>query len=272
MTGGVISQSSTGHVQKWSVSLLLFISGLALMGQGLYLFTVKVSHMGTFLPSLLGVALMVWSRWRTRIRGWLRRSRRRMWLWRAGMVCCALALAGFMVFSAYIATPKDPPPDGFLPRWIVVLGSSTPNEKPSPALQQRLDLVLRLAERYPEATVITSGGVDFKEVTPEARVMARYLQSNGLVAQRILEEDRSTSTYENLKFSKRVSMDAGGSASSPMLIVTSDFHTMRAGWIARKAGLLDAYAAGAPTPLYMRYNAWLREYLACMSGFLFGEF
>jgi uncharacterized SAM-binding protein YcdF (DUF218 family) len=54
-------------------------------------------------------------------------------------------------------------------------------------------------------------------------------------------------------------------------VVTSDFHTLRAQRIARKMGYTRAVPVAAPTPLYIRYNAWLREYFAMASSWVLRE-
>jgi len=119
---------------------------------------------------------------------------------------------------------------------------------------------------------VVSGGTDFRQEIPEARVMADYLIGLGLDAKRITLEDRSTSTHENLLFSARLLEASGIKRDVPMLLVTSDFHTARASWIAKRADWTNVQTAGALTPLYMRYNAWTREYFACLSGWLLGEY
>jgi uncharacterized SAM-binding protein YcdF (DUF218 family) len=58
---------------------------------------------------------------------------------------------------------------------------------------------------------------------------------------------------------------------SPVAVVTSDFHTVRAQRIARKIGYTQSVVVAAPTPLYLRYNAWLREYFATASSWILGE-
>ncbi len=57
-----------------------------------------------------------------------------------------------------------------------------------------------------------------------------------------------------------------------MILVTSDFHVMRAERIAGKAGFRSVSSVAAPTPRYLRYNAWLREYFAYISGWLLREY
>jgi uncharacterized SAM-binding protein YcdF (DUF218 family) len=119
---------------------------------------------------------------------------------------------------------------------------------------------------------VVSGGIDFGQTRSEAEIMGDYLREAGLDPRRIVQEERSTSTDENLRFSRPLLASHGVAADAPVRLVTSDFHTVRARWIARRAGYARVQAVGAPTPLYVRYNAWLRDYFAFVSGFLFREF
>lgn len=57
-----------------------------------------------------------------------------------------------------------------------------------------------------------------------------------------------------------------------IVIVTSDFHTLRAAAIARKIGFKNVSTAGAYTPLGMRYNSWFREYFSFVSGWILQEY
>ena len=60
--------------------------------------------------------------------------------------------------------------------------------------------------------------------------------------------------------------------SAPIAIVTSDFHTLRAAAIAKKLGYQNVIMSSAETPLNTRYNAWLREYFAFISGWILQEY
>lgn len=257
------------NFKPWALTAL----GGLLLAQSAYLVTVKVTHLGVILPASLGVALVFlgtaqkpWQRWLAR-----QPLRQLAWKWlRAGFWLWLASLAGFFGLLALRQQGQNLP--GLRPEVIVVLGSSTPNAQPSPTLAQRLDLAYTLAQQHPKAQVIVSGGVDFRQTIAEASVMAAYLERKGLDKSRLLLEDRSTSTYENLVFSLRLLQASGRTPEAAMVLVTSDFHTLRAGWIAKKAGWTNVITAGAPTPLYMRYNAWLREYFALLSGLLLREF
>lgn len=104
---------------------------------------------------------------------------------------------------------------------------------------------------------------------PEALVMSRYLKQHfHITKDRMILEDKSTSTELNLKNSKPLLEQAHISVNQPIAIVTSDFHTPRAAAIAKKQGYTQVYMVAAETPLITRYNAWLREYFAYASGWL----
>ncbi len=254
------------------VPWLMLSAGALLLVHSAYLVSAKVTHLGTLLPAALGVALvglaMAGDRWQQ----FLHAVPWRVLAWRAGLVVGALWLVSLAAFFVALHTAGRQTQLRVPPQAIVVLGPSTPRGVPSPTLARRLDLALLLAQRHPAAVVITSGGVDFRETVAEGAVMAAYLRDRGLAPDRILVEDRSTSTQENLAFSRQLLQAAGRGGDVPMLLVTSDFHTLRAAAIARKTGWSQVATAGAETPLYMRYNAWLREYFACLSSWVLREF
>lgn len=253
-------------------SLWLFVVGALLLIDSIYLVTVKVTHLGVIVPAAIGLALVALALCGQRWQAWLAGRRWRAIAWRVVLVGFFVWLASLMVFFVALQKLQPAASSMFDPRVIIVLGSSTPNGQASPTLAERLKLAATLAQQHSRATVVVSGGTDFRQEIPEARVMADYLIALGLDSKRITLEDRSTSTHENLQFSARLLEGVGVKRDVPMLLVTSDFHTARASWIAKRAGWTNVQTAGALTPLYMRYNAWTREYFACLSGWLLGEF
>ena len=248
------------------VGALLFTDAVVLMaGYGQF-------NVGVLLPFVLGAGLLATSLGRARLRLWLAGAERRRRLWRLGgwtLGCWVLSVAAFWLVLARGGHAQAAGP---APAAIVVLGSRAPHAQPSATLSARLDTALMQAERFPQALVLVSGGVDLGEQRSEAQAMGDYLRAKGLPAQRIVQEEGSTSTAQNLAQSKPLLAARGIAVDAPMLIVSSDFHTLRAGWIARKAGYANARTVGAPTPLSVRYNAWLREYFAVIAGFMLREF
>ena len=260
------------HLPTSPLRWLMLLAGIFLLAHCLYLVTVKVTHMGVVVPALIGLVLVALSLYQAQWDAWLLAHPMAQQFWRWGLAGFAVWFATLLAYFAMLQFHNPRDSGAVQPNAIVVLGSSTPNAQPSPALAERLKLGYQLALQYPLAPVVVSGGVDFRQTVSEAQVMSTYLQTLGLPSSRILLEDKSTSTAENLVFSARVLQANGLSHHMPAIVVTNDFHAARAGWIAAKAGWTQVRMAGATTPLYMRYNAWTREYFACVSGWLLGEF
>ncbi|ARU06739.1 hypothetical protein CCO03_08220 [Comamonas serinivorans] len=247
-------------------------SVLALDGLALLLFK-GMASLGVTLPLGIGVALLVFVVWRPAVQTWMRASRWRRVVWQLALAAAVLWLLSLAVFFVRLAQlPHGAQAVAQLaPHAIIVLGSSTPQGQPSPALQARLDLAHELAQRFPQAVVAVSGGVDFGETVSEGQVMGDYLRAQGLPAARIVQEEASTSTDLNLKLSQPLLAARGVAVTDAVVVVTSDFHTARAQAIAQRQGWQQVQTVGAPTPLYLRYNAWLREYFAQASSRLLGE-
>jgi len=120
----------------------------------------------------------------------------------------------------------------------IVLGAALWNDRPSPALRERLDQAYRLYETKQVTRIIVSGGLGANGSTiTEAEGMRRYLTERGVPPEAVYEEGESTSTYENLRFSKRI-MDREGW--SVPVIVTHEYHGARAMDIARFVGFREA--------------------------------
>ena len=156
---------------------------------------------------------------------------------------------------------------------ILILGSGTEDGKPTPTLAKRLDRAVPIIKAQPQALIITTGGIGFGRQQSEAEVMANYLQdTHGIALDNILQEGKSTSTDQNLIYTKSILSAQGVAITEPIAIVTSDFHTIRAKAIAHHQGYAQPIAIASLTPLSIRYNSWFREYFAFISGWLLGEY
>jgi len=154
--------------------------------------------------------------------------------------------------------------------FVVVLGSGLKGgTRVTPLLASRLQrgrqvygaIVARtLAARETAGPLlIVSGGKGSDEHLTEAEAMARYLTDRGFPPGRLIREDRSRTTEENLAFSKAI-MDQARPGSR-CVIVTSSFHAFRAAIIARRLGV-NGHVTGAPTAAYYWPTAILREFAA----------
>jgi uncharacterized SAM-binding protein YcdF (DUF218 family) len=247
------------------------VLGLVLLSDGWVLIATGYFNLGVVLPLVMGLGLCGLALWWVPMKRWLGAAPRRAALWRWFWYGVLLWLATVAVFWAVLASRASTDLPATAPAAIVVLGSGSPGATASPTLVARLDLALRDAARYPDALVVVSGGISFRAQS-EGEVMAAYLQERGLSAHRIVKEELSTSTQENLAFSRPLLAAAGVAADAPIHLVTSDFHTLRAGLIAQRAGYPAVTTLGAETPLYLRYNIWLREYFAFVSSWALREY
>ncbi|MGG0239721.1 YdcF family protein [Bacillus rhizoplanae] len=145
--------------------------------------------------------------------------------------------------------------------YVLVLGAKLFGDKPSLSLQYRLDAALGYLQMHPKVKVVVSGGQGDDEDIPEALSMCRYLMANGIENERILLEDRSTSTYENIKFSIDL-YDV-----KHAVVVSNTYHLYRTKIIANRLGMrMESLAA--PTPKRSKKKAYIREYAAIMKTIL----
>lgn len=148
---------------------------------------------------------------------------------------------------------------------VVVLGAGLKNGgEIGPLLASRLErgvsVFQALAARGgADPVLIVSGGKGADERVSEAQAMAGYLIGRGFPAGRLILEDRSRTTEENLLFSKAI-MDRR-SPGARWVIVTSSFHALRAAIIARRLGI-DGQVTGAPVPGYSWPGGAAREFAA----------
>jgi len=116
--------------------------------------------------------------------------------------------------------------------YAIILGAAVwPNETPSPTLRRRTGEAARLWHAGRVAGIVGSGGLG-KHPPSEAQMMRRLLVADGVPEEAVLCEDRSTTTEENIRFSKALLPE-----DAPVIIVTDIYHAPRAWLTARRAGL-----------------------------------
>ncbi|GIP24683.1 YdcF family protein [Paenibacillus sp. J22TS3] len=194
--------------------------------------------------------------------------KRHVILRRAVTASAVLVAVSFLVVEVFVFSgfgTDDEPAGGA--DYVIILGSGLKGTELSLTLKQRLDASLPYLNQHKAVPVIVSGGRGPGEDITEAEAMKRYLVDRGISEERILLEDRSTSTKENLLFSKTIIQGRGGK-SLKILIVTSDFHMFRAKYIARKLGYNEVYSLAGESPTYLKPMNLIREYLAVIKALL----
>ncbi len=148
--------------------------------------------------------------------------------------------------------------------FAVVLGAGLKGDELSRTLKGRLATSYDYL-RTNQVPVIVSGGKGEGEKITEAEAMGDYLIKQGLSKSRIYYERSSTSTEENLRFSKSV-MKMLGTDEPHILIITSDYHMYWAKYIAKKLNI-KGYGLVSKSPLFIELNYLIREYFAVIKTY-----
>lgn len=168
----------------------------------------------------------------------------------------ALVLS-FVIYSVFITIM--PHRKNF--NYIIIHGCGLKGDgTPTKLLSDRVDKAIEIYEKCREKPyVIPSGGQGVDEVISEAQSMKNYLMQHGIPEERILPEDKSTTTRENLINSKKIIDDHGGKKKTAL--VSSNYHIYRCLRIAKETGL-HCTGIGAHTAFYYWPSALIREFMA----------
>jgi len=139
---------------------------------------------------------------------------------------------------------------------VIVLGCKVDRNGPSRMLRERLDAAYDYLQENTNAIVIVTGGQGSDEPEPEGTAMQKYLEKKGIDAGRIYVEDKSESTRENLINAESIMQE--NRLSAPVLIVTNEFHVLRARMIANSLSI-EASTLPAPTDLFFFGAYYIRE-------------
>ncbi|MCX7773343.1 MAG: YdcF family protein [Clostridia bacterium] len=152
--------------------------------------------------------------------------------------------------------------------YVIVLGCGIwPDGSPTLALMWRLDKAVEYYRHNPQVKLIVSGGKGPDEPFPEADAMEAYLIRKGIPEDRILKEDKSTSTKENFEYTKKL-LGSPLDQQLRVVFITNDFHVLRSRILAERFGF-KAYALFASTPPVILFNSYLREFFAFVKTMIF---
>ena len=149
--------------------------------------------------------------------------------------------------------------------YVIILGSKIKdNGELTPLLKGRADRALLFGKNQKMSTnkdviYVPSGGQGSNEIIPEAEAIKNYLIEEGIDQNKILVENKSTSTIENIRFSKKLIEKEKKNAK--VAFSTTNYHVFRSGVIANNEGL-DCEGMGSTTKWYFYTNALIREFIA----------
>ena len=180
----------------------------------------------------------------------------------AYLECILLATVILAVKAARHVPPFDR-------EYVLILGSQINRDGTlTKLLQGRADRALEFAEMQrqaggPDPVFVPSGGQGPDEVISEAEAMRRYLMERGVPEDRILPEDRSANTYENLRNSAALIRERDPEGEPKIAFSTTNYHVFRAGMLGWSQGI-RAEGLGSRTKRYFWINAFVREFIATL--------
>ena len=151
--------------------------------------------------------------------------------------------------------------------YIIVLGAQMKPAGPSAVLKFRLDAAYDYLTANEGTICIVSGGQGSNEPCSEAEGMYKYLTEKGIAPERVIMEDRSTDTSENIAYS----MALIGRKDVSVGIVTNNFHVFRGVHLAKAAGFQDVSGIAARSNIYFQLNNMVREFFGIMKDLVCGN-
>lgn len=177
---------------------------------------------------------------------------------RAICAVTALGLLYFIIVEVPIVKASGGNPDADFD-YIIVLGAAVHGDTPSLSLIERMSAARDYMAEHPDTVAIVSGGQGSDENLSEAQAMYNWLTAEGIQPERILLEDKATSTLENLEFSFEIIRSRGDDPARNTAIVTSEYHIYRAQLISRSLGVQVGAVAAHTTYVNIMLNYFIRE-------------
>ncbi len=176
------------------------------------------------------------------------------WIW---WPLCAVAGIFFGHEAAFVKAGMKKAKNGA--DYVIILGAQVKGDRPSKSLLRRIQKAAEYLKENPKTKVIASGGQGPREDITEALCIQNTLVDLGISKDRILLEEASTNTWQNIRFSAElVGKD------HRFVLVTNGFHLFRAMKTAKMQGLKCVDGLGAPEEPVLLVNYYVREFFAWM--------
>lgn len=151
--------------------------------------------------------------------------------------------------------------------YLLILGCRVRGKEAEETLRMRAVRAAEYLKEHRETVAVACGGiVHDDQYISEAQAIEEILIAEGIEKERIIREDKSTTTVENFKNAKKLI----GNEDSSLALLSSDFHLMRARLIAKRAGL-DCQTVSAPSPEKEKAKNYMREFFALIIFIIGGK-
>ncbi len=243
------------------IKIILLIIGAAVTVNGIGISLVSNFNAGVLLTFLLGAALLTI--------GILPRSVLEktpifiFWILGIGIAVVVAFIAFLLIFgSSDNITKKEDA--------VIVLGAAVHGDRPSAVLADRLDTAVEYYEQNEKAVIVVTGGKGLQENITEAAAMEKYLIGKGVPKEKIIKEEKATSTFENFVYSKEI-LDQKFGNEYTIAYITNEYHIYRAGAIAKTAGFCNITHKHSTTRWHSIVPGTLRECLGVMKYWVFNK-
>ena len=191
-------------------------------------------------------------------------------------VVLAVGILSFSVTEGKIIHGMTSDPEEELD-YLIVLGAQVKKTVPSKALGLRLQKACEYLKEHSQTKAVLSGGQGSGEEIAEAECMYRYLTEHGIPEERLLKEECSTTTRENLMYSAIVLADSRQEVTTETVLgskiglVSNNFHIYRALLLAEKFGYRKVYGVPAASDWKLQIHYMVREYFAVLKAKIRGD-
>lgn len=152
---------------------------------------------------------------------------------------------------------------------VIVLGAAVRGDRVTQPLKYRLDKAVEYSRGNPDAVIVVTGGQGLQESVTEASAMEKYLLDKGISPEKIIKEEKATSTNENMRFSKEI-LDKHFDGEYKIAVITNNFHIYRGVSIAKIEGFENVSHMHADMHWYNLVPCYLRESLAILKMWVLG--
>lgn len=191
-------------------------------------------------------------------------DRSAQFLKRAFLVALAVFLAVEATITGYSFAGCDSGAD-----YVIVLGTQIRDSGPSVDYRARLDAAAEYMKENPGSTLIATGGKGANEPVSEAEGGIAYLSGRGIEEDRMIAEDMSRNTVQNLVNAVGIIKDLGDDpGETKIVIISARYHLLRARYIAAALGCEDVTCKGSTGLLFLQPHFYAREFFALVKDLI----
>lgn len=245
------------------MQIILLLTGSFLFINGAFMSLVSNFNLGVILTVLAGLFFLAWGVFYNKINKMTQKGVGK-WIKRivALIICVEVGIIGLIAFYGQVDNVN------YTEDAVVVLGAGIHGDRVTVPLAYRLNSAVEYHKKNPEALIVVTGGKGYQETITEAEAMEKYLLRKGVNPEKIIKEEKATSTNENMRYSKEI-LDEYFKDDYSVVVITNNFHIYRGVQIAKMEGFENVYHKHAGLRWYNMAPCYLRESLAVLKMWVF---